>query len=138
LDRIHIGPFVSIALAVVASLLFELTRSFAPQLKVQYFLRKYKPDFFTGIVAVIGYAIAYMMSQQVGLSFTLRTIVTFIAMFIIIYSKTSDKDFYFLPLQNRKEKEDWIGEGTFEYDRLRNAHIITKSFHGFIFSKCLT
>jgi hypothetical protein len=105
--------------------------------KVRYFLRKYRIDLFSGLVAVIGYAIAYRLSQQAGLSFTLRALVTFIAVFMIVYSKTREKDFYFLPLRNEKERHDWIGEGAFEYDRAGGVYTITNSSSGFIFSKCL-
>lgn len=140
-SRMHLIQLEPLGIAIVfgiaASLLFEASLRFAPEPSIRYFLRRHKLDFFTAIVAIIGYAIAYIFSREAGLSFALRVLVTFIAMVIIIYSKTSERDFYFLPLQNRKEKDDWIGEGRFEFERGPGGFVITNSFSGFIFSKCL-
>jgi len=57
---------------------------------------------------------------------------------IIVYSKTSERDFYFVRLRGLRGKEDWIGDGTFQYERLHDAYSISNSDSGFIFSKCLT
>jgi hypothetical protein len=59
-----------------------------------------------------------------------------ILLVLLVYFKTREKEFYHIELKNRKDKDDWIGEGTFEYDRINNCYIITNAAYGCIFSKC--
>jgi hypothetical protein len=106
--------------------------------RLQYFLRRNKLEIFTAIGAVVGYFIVYIFSKQEGLSLLLNILLTLVATMVIIHFKTRERDFYFLPLQGLKEKDDWIGTGTFLYDRVQKAYTITNSHSGFIFSKCLT
>jgi hypothetical protein len=40
-------------------------------------------------------------------------------------------------LTKRKNKDDWIGRGIFEYTRTENCFLITNSDPGYIYSKCL-
>ena len=58
-------------------------------------------------------------------------------MLVFIYSKTRERDFYFITLRKPKDKEDWIGDGKFQYERTQNAYAITNAPAGVIFSKCL-
>jgi len=117
---------------------------------LKYFIRRNKNEAVTCIFAILGYFISYILikpgAQQdysasasaSELSLFLNILITFVATVIIIYFKTREKDFYFVSLKNPGHKEDWIGEGVFQYDRVHNAYIITDSYSGFIYSKCLT
>jgi hypothetical protein len=110
----------------------------AEQPRIRYFFRKNKLEIRAFIFAAIGYCTAYVFSDQPGWRLTISVAVTLTATIIVVYSKTRDRDFYFLPLQGPNEKDDWMGEGTFQYERIQNSYIITKSYSGFIFSKSLT
>lgn len=107
-------------------------------LTISYFLRENKAELITAIFAALGYIASYTYFKDPGLSFFWSMIITLAAIIVIVYSKTRDKDFYFVSLFRRIQKEEWIGEGTFEYDKTHKAYAITNSFSGFIFSKCLT
>lgn len=61
-----------------------------------------------------------------------------ISLVLLVYFKTKEKDFYHIELQNRKDKDDWIGEGIFEYDRVNKCYVITNAAFGCVFSKCFT
>ena len=124
-------PFLAIVV------LFSILERWIQEESARYFLKKNRVEFFSLVFAVFGYITSYLFVDKPGTSFIISIAVTFIATTVIIYSKTKEKDFYFLSLQNNTDKEDWIGEGTFQYDRTQGAFRITNSFSGFIFSKCL-
>ncbi len=104
----------------------------------QYFLKRYRVEFFTLLFAIVGYAISYAFIAHPGLTFLFSIGVTLIATMVVVYSKTSERDFYFIPFRRTSDKEDWIGEGTFQYERVHGTYAITDSHSGFIFSKSLT
>jgi len=56
----------------------------------------------------------------------------------IIYFRAREKDFHFIPLWTRADREDWVGLGTFDFDRGTRSFRITNSDSGFIYSKALT
>jgi hypothetical protein len=124
-----------IGLAFVGLILLLEQSTKWPWLK--YSIRQYKLDFITGTGAIIGYSVAYFLEKQPRVAFVLSIAVTLAVTIIVIYSKTRERDFYFLSLQNRSDKDDWLGEGTFQYDRVQKAFVITNSYSGFIFSKAL-
>jgi len=119
-------------------IIFKLLEYFVQKNSFKYFLRKNKLEFFTLVFAVIGYIISYIFLKAPGLSFLLSIVVTFLANLVIIYSKIREKDFYFISLQKDSDREDWIGDGLFQYERVHHSYAITNSHSGFIFSKCLT
>lgn len=127
----------SIGSGVVLGLIIGLIGRYARRPAVRYYVRKNKLEFLTGIFAIVGYFISYIFVENHGASLLLSIVVTLIATITIIYARTREKDFYFLSLQKTAHKEDWIGEGIFQYDRVYNAYAITNSPSGFIFSKCL-
>jgi len=106
--------------------------------KPLYFLRNYKFDFLTTLSAIFLYFIAfkYASDQKKLLLFSIA--ITIILLILIIFLRLKDKDFYFVPLTNRKDKDDWIGSGLFEYTKTHNCFIITNSDPGYIYSKNLT
>jgi len=57
------------------------------------------------------------------------------SLFSIIYLKTKDKDFYYLPLDKPGEGKDWVGRGEFRYIRNEKCFEITQSNTGYIFPK---
>lgn len=135
----RLGVVAAVVLGILAFILLELVRKFVllkPWLR--YFIRRNSLEIYTAIGAVAGYLIVYFFSKKEGMSLALSILVTVIGTMVIIYSKTRQRGFYFLPLWSRKEKDDWIGTGHFEYDRDKKAYIITDSHSGFIFSKCLS
>jgi hypothetical protein len=103
----------------------------------RYFFRRNYIEIFTALVAVAGYGANYYYVQKPERSFAINVAISFAAMLIFIYSKTRDRDFYFITLRRTKNKEDWIGDGTFQYERTQKAYSITNAPAGFIFSKCL-
>jgi len=105
---------------------------------LKYSIRQYKLDLIAGAGAIVGYAIAYSLEEHPRAAFVLSIAVTLAVTIVVIYSKTRERDFYFLPLQSRSDKDDWLGEGKFQYDRVQKAFVITSSHSGFIFSKALT
>ncbi|HEV2134039.1 MAG TPA: hypothetical protein VGR47_07230 [Terracidiphilus sp.] len=117
--------------------LILLLERFTQRRWLKYYIRRYKLDLITLTGAVVGYAVSYFLEKQPRAAFIVSIAVTVFATVVIIYSKTRERDFYFLPLQSRSEVEDWLGEGKFEYDRIQEAFVITGSYSGFIFSKAL-
>lgn len=125
------------ACLVLAGLVVLLPERTIPWPRVKYFLRRFRVDIITCIVAVICYAVAYLLQDSPALAFTLSTGITFAATLVIIYSRLSERDFYFEALQAPSDKDNWIGEGTFQYERVQGAFEITRSYSGFLFSKAL-
>lgn len=124
------GLVAVLALVVIIKLLDpESTR---------YFIRKNKIDILTALFAVAGYTANYYLVQKAQYSFFLNIAISLAAMMFLIFSRTRERDFYFISLRRSKDKDDWIGEGTFQYERTQGAYKITNSHSGFIFPKCLT
>src|ERR1700722_9427859 len=91
-------PFIvlDIVLLVVIKLLDpESTR---------YFFRRNYIEIFTALVAVTGYGVNYYFVQQPERSFAINVAISFAAMLIFIYSKTRERDFYFITLRRTKDK----------------------------------
>lgn len=120
------------------SILFKFLEYYLPSKSFKYFLKRNKVEFFTFIFAILGYSTSYMFIENPGVVFILGIVITIISLLTIVYSKGNERDFYFLPLKKSGEKEDWMGDGKFGYERVHDAFVITKSDSGFIFSKSLT
>lgn len=67
----------------------------------------------------------------------ISTVIILISLFVILYLRLRGRDFYFIPLDNPKDKDDWIGNGQFEYSRVNKSFQMTQAEPGFIYSKCL-
>ena len=104
---------------------------------MRYFFRRNYIEIFTALVAVTGYGVNYYLVQRPEESFFINVFITFVAMLFFIYSKTRERDFYFMTLRRVNDKQDWIGDGTFQYERTQNAYSMTNADAGVIFSKCL-
>lgn len=117
---------------------FILLERYVQKQSVKYFLRRHKIELITFITAIVGYLISYIFVKRPDLTLMISIIITLAVTIVIIYTKAKDRDFYFFTLQKSKDREDWLGEGVFEYDRLHDSYVITDSHSGYIFSKCLT
>jgi hypothetical protein len=124
-------PFL--VLDIVLLLVIRLTD---PE-SMRYFFRRNYIELLTAFFAVAGYGVNYYLVQQPERSFFINVTITFIAMLVFIYSKTRERDFYFMTLRRTKDKQDWIGDGTFQYERTQNAYVVTNARAGVIFPKCL-
>ncbi|MBU0974871.1 hypothetical protein KKD03_04180 [Patescibacteria group bacterium] len=102
-----------------------------------FFLRSYKYDLLTSFFAILSYIISFKYAedqQSILISLLIITIISFI---LIINLRLRDKDFFYIAFTKRKEKDDWIGRGYFEFRKTSNSYLITNSEPGFIFSKTL-
>lgn len=126
-----VWPFFALEIALLVAIRLSDPES------MRYFLRKNKIEILTALIAVAGYGVNYYYVQQPERSFAINVAISFAAMLVFIYSKTRERDFYFITLRKPKDKEDWIGDGTFQYERTQNAYSITNAHAGAIFPKCL-
>src|SRR5262249_49083439 len=115
---------------LLLAILFPIAEALVQEKMVRYFLRKNRIEFFALLSAMLGYLISYIFVSSPATSFWLSIIVTFVATLVIVYSKTREKDFYFVPLRSPADREDWMGEGTFQYERVYGTYAITNSYSG--------
>ncbi|TRZ64495.1 MAG: hypothetical protein D4Q79_01425 [Spirochaetia bacterium] len=119
-------------------LLLAIVTKFTEPKTIRYFLRRNKIEILTAFFALLGYIINYYFVKRPDYSLFLNASITLVAMAIFVSSKTKEKDFYFISLKRRSDKDDWIGDGIFQYERTHDAYAITNSHSGVIFPKCLT
>lgn len=98
------------------------------------FFRQYKYDFLALLVNILTAYLSFNTTAP-RTAFIATLIVFAISMVILIYVKTRDKDFYFLPLKHAGDEKDWVGRGKFGYVRIEDCFEITNSDAGFIFPK---
>lgn len=118
-------------------------------LRTKYFLKSHVSDLITSSIALIGLFLIsvlipcvapyfpYIRDSQI-ISNILQAVIILISAVIVIYLRLREKKFYFISLTRREHKDDWIGKGGFDYERIHNCFSITNSESGYIFSKCLT
>lgn len=100
--------------------------------RTYYFFKNYKYDFIPTFFLISSAIVGYYIRSSLFLSIA----VIIISLIIIIFLRLRDKSFYFIPLTSRKDKDEWIGKGEFEYSRVKKCFQITSSDSGYIFSKC--
>lgn len=105
--------------------------------KIKYFIRDYKLDLLTAFVSLMLVLIASYLGPNQKVALMSSAIIIFIGSGIIIYLRSKNKDFYFIALDNRANKDEWMGNGQFEYSRANKCFFVTQSEAGYIFSKCL-
>jgi hypothetical protein len=104
---------------------------------ILYAFKHFKFDILTTLSTIGLVSLAILLWQnQLTLMLTSVLMVT-IFLIIIIYLKVKEKDFYFISLTKREDKEDWIGDGKFEYSRVSKCFQVTQASPGCIYSKCL-
>ncbi len=57
--------------------------------------------------------------------------------FVVLYFRSKDKDFYFLPLDKHGCDSEWVGRGDWKFNRTEKCYEITKSNVGYLFPKTL-
>lgn len=104
---------------------------------ILYTFKHFKFDILTTLSA-IGLALLAFLLWQNQLTLMLASVLmATIFLIIIIYLKVKEKNFYFISLTKREDKEDWIGDGKFEYLRVSECFQVTQASPGCIYSKCL-
>ncbi|MDO8723223.1 MAG: hypothetical protein Q7J31_13520 [Syntrophales bacterium] len=63
--------------------------------------------------------------------------ISFLSTATIIYLHVREKPFHYTSLKQRKHKDDWIGNGIFEYSQMYQCFIISNSDSGYMYAKCL-
>ena len=92
----------------------------------------------TGVGAAVSYWIAYRFAIHPGMLLGLSLAITVIVTVLLIYLRTREREFQYISLVRRDHKDDWLGTGTFDYNRSHRAYLITNSDTGFIYAKTLT
>ncbi len=104
-----------------------------------YFLRGVLTEIIGAVAAIIAGAVSYKMSEDpsTGLLITVIIVVTVLAVVVYFRTKEDRHRLHYLPLTKPREKDNWVGKGTWEYSKSNGAYLITNSLNGFIFNKCL-
>ena len=102
--------------------------------KIKSFFRQYKYEFIAFIVNVISASLSILLTTP-QLAFVIAVIVFTLSMFVVIYFRTKDRDFYFLPLDKPGSDSDWVGRGAFKFIKNEMCYEITGSSVGFIYPK---
>lgn len=108
-----------------------------PFQELKYFIRRYKVDLVTLVLAAIGLWISAVLADPKVL-FWLSTGITLLSAVIIIYARMRERDFIHLSMTRREHRDNWIGEGSFELSRTDQAFRITDSHGGVILADTLT
>lgn len=77
----------------------------------RYFLRSYKYDLVTAIFGFLLTTVTFIYAKNQNAVFSLSFVIITISLIIIIYIRFREKDFFFVSLLDRKQKDDWIGNG---------------------------
>jgi len=103
---------------------------------LNYFFRSYKNEIIAHTVNIIALGLAYFLQSNTTI-FILSSIIFIISLFTVIYIRTKEKEFYFIPFNKPQNKDNWIGRGQFEYLISEDSFVITRADPGYIFSNCL-
>src|SRR3989339_114432 len=126
-----------ILFAIVASVTIRWTEKNIQEKSIKFFVRKHKIEIYTGIFGIVGYVISYLFIGQPNITLLMNVVITITVISLVIYSKTKDRDFYFISLLNDLERYEWIGQGTFQFNRNEKSFEITNSHSGYIYPRCL-
>jgi len=98
------------------------------------FVRQYKYEFIAFLVNVVTALVSVLLTPP-AISLVVVVAVFTLSVFSVIYFKTQDRDFYFLPMNKLGSEQDWVGRGKLSFQRTENCYEITDSDVGFIFPK---
>lgn len=101
-----------------------------------YFLKEYKYELLAHSVNAVTLLVAYAAWNNKTVVFT-SLLIFLISLIFVIYSRSKEKEFYFIPFNKPQNKDNWIGKGRFEYLQSENSFVITDADPGYIFSNCL-
>ena len=104
--------------------------------RTYYFLKNYKYDFIASFFLIGSIIVGYYFHYNQEIPFYVSIGFIIISLVVIIYLRVRDRSFYFIPFTSRKDKDEWIGKGEFEYSRVKKCFHITNTHSGYIFSKC--
>lgn len=108
-----------------------------------WFLRN-KGEIITGIATVIIFVLTYIFTKEPKKLLLYSVILVFLSTFIAIYFRSMSKDFYYIPLTKQSNKNEWLGKGKFDFDKINNCFYIegksdSSDFDStYIFKNCLT
>lgn len=105
--------------------------------KVKYFLRSYRLDILAFLVSITSAGASYKFLENPLVALFLSIGIVFFSLIVLIFLKMKGRDFYYLPMDTRKHKDDWIGRGFFEYSRTYSCFSITQADPGYIYSQSL-
>lgn len=106
--------------------------------RLYFFGKTHVYEIITAIAGVFLVIVSVCYSDNAKLSLLLSVLIIFLSMFIIIFFKTREKVFYFVGMHHLRDKNDWIGNGRFEFVKSEYSFLITDASPGYIYSKCLT
>lgn len=95
----------------------------------------YKYEIIVFAVDVLLIFISFIFINQIKLIFLISSLILVLSLFIVVYFRTNDKDFYYLPLNKPGQDKDWSGRGTFKFIHNEHCYEITNSGVGYIFPK---
>jgi len=95
--------------------------------RTYYFLKNYKYDFIASFFLIGSIIVTYYFRYSQKIPFYISIGLIIISLVVIIYLRVRDRSFYFIPFTSRKDKDEWIGKGEFEYTRIKKCFQITKS-----------
>ena len=104
---------------------------------ILYSFKHFKFDILTTLSTIGLLYLAFLLWQNQLTLMLASVLMATIFFVIVIYLKVKEKDFYFISLTRREDKEDWIGDGKFEYSRVSKCFQITQASPGCIYAKCL-
>lgn len=103
-------------------------------IKIIFFWKRYQYEIITSIVD-LAVSIASFKILDANIALTITALLISISSIIIIYLKTRDRDFYYLPLDSSGEEKEWVGRGIFRFVRNERCFEITDSHVGYIFPR---
>jgi len=105
--------------------------------KFSVFLKTNKYEIVTFLVDFATAFIAFKYFRNNLLIFLFAVVIFVLSFVLVIYLKTRDKDFFYLPLDSPGKEKDWVGRGVWKYVRSEECFEITNSNVGFIFPKTI-
>lgn len=104
---------------------------------IKFLVRDYKFDLIATLSALISYVLSFIFVSSPNILLILLTLTTAFFLIILLLLRTRDKDFYFIALDKKQDRDDWIGRGQFEYSRVTRSFVVPDTDPGNIYSKCL-
>jgi len=99
-------------------------------------LKQYKYELIAFCINISIALLAFKFKDNVAV-FLGVVVISIISLFFIIYNKTKDKDFFWLPLNKPGKIKDWVGRGKFIYIHNERSFEITNSNVGYLLPKTI-
>ncbi len=104
---------------------------------IYYKIKNYQYDLLSVVIAVILNVINFQYYTDPKNRLVISVVIISLSLIAVIYFRVKDKDFYYISFKNRGSKDDWIGDGRFEFVKSEKCYEVTNAHPGYIFSKCL-